>query len=102
MLENNVLRLPAFYFSMQSDITLYEFNSLTKNEKVEVLCECAIYLCERPDAVFRVVLYQINNFYIEVKYDTINNCIIEFLLFTNTKLLEPYLKQIDISNILAA
>lgn len=87
---------------MQSGITLYEFNSLTKNEKVEVLCECAVYLGERPDAVFRIVLYQINNFYIEVKYDTLNNRIKEFQLFISTKLLEPYLKQIDISYILAA
>ena len=87
---------------MQSDITLYEFNSLTKNEKVEVLCECGVYLCERPDAVFRIVLYQINNFYVEVKYNTVHNRIIEFQLFTNTKMLEPYLRQIDISYLLAA
>lgn len=87
---------------MQSEITFYEFNSLTKNEKVEALCECAVFLCERPDAVFRIVLYQINNFYVEAKYDTVNNGIIEFQVSINTKLLEPYLKQIDISYILAA
>ncbi len=87
---------------MQNDITLYEFNSLTRNEKVEVLCECSVFLCERPDAVFRIVLYQISNFYVEVKYDSTNNTIMEFQIFINTKLLEPYLKQIDISYILAA
>ena len=87
---------------MQSDITFYEFNALSKNEKVEVLCECSVFLCERPHPAFRIVLYQINNFYVEVKYDTTNNSILEFQVFINTKLLDPYLEQIDISYILAA
>ena len=87
---------------MQSDISLYEFNCLSKKEKIEVLCEHSVCLCERPHAAFRIVLYQISNFYVEIKYHKLNNCIAEFQLFTNTKLLEPYLKQIDISYVLAA
>ena len=87
---------------MQGAPTLYEFNSFNKDEKVQVLCEFAVYLCERPDANYRIVLYQISNFYVEVKYDTQKNKILEFQLFINTKLLEPYLKQIDISYLLAA
>jgi hypothetical protein len=87
---------------MQGDITLYEFNCLTKKEKIEVLCEFSVCLCERPDAKFRIVLYHLNNFYVEIKYDRRNNRIAEFQIFTSTKLLEPYLEQIDISYVLAA
>jgi len=87
---------------MQSDISLYEFNCLSKKEKIEVLCEHSVCLCERPHAEYRIVLYQISNFYVEIKYYKLNNTIAEFQLFKNTKLLEPYLTQIDISYLLAA
>ena len=87
---------------MQSDITFYEFNSFTRKEKIEVLCEYSVFLCERPHATFRIVLYQISNFYVEIKYNKQNNTIAEFQIFINTKMLEPYLNQIDISYILAA
>ena len=87
---------------MQNDITLFEFSCLTKKEKIEVLCEHSVCLCERPHAAFRIVLYQINNFYVEIKYHKLNNSIAEFQLFKNTRMLEPYLTQIDISYILAA
>ena len=84
---------------MINEITLYEFNSLTKKEKAEALCEYAVYLLERPDPVFRIALYQVHNFYVEVKYDMVRNAIAEFQLFNTTKLLEPYLSQIDISSL---
>lgn len=81
---------------MDTNITLYEFNALSKNEKAEVLCECAIFLCERPDPEFRIALYCMQHFYVEVKYNMVNNSIVEFQLFTGTRMLEPYLSQIDI------
>ncbi|MEO6456598.1 MAG: hypothetical protein ABIN97_21160 [Ginsengibacter sp.] len=84
-----------------NEITLYEFNSLTKKEKAEALCEFAVFLLERPDPVFRIALYQVHNFYVEVKYDKLKNAIAEFQLFTTTKLVEPYLHQIDISSLIA-
>jgi hypothetical protein len=87
---------------MQSDISLYEFSRLSKKEKIEVLCEFSVCLCERPDAAFRIVLYQLSNFYVEIKYHKRNNSIAEFQSFTSTKLLEPFLAQIDISFLLAA
>ena len=87
---------------MQSDLTLYEFNSFTKNEKVKALCNHGAYLSERTVETLRIVLYQLSSFYVEVKYDTESNKIVEFQVFINTIMLEPYLEQIDISNLLAA
>ncbi|MEO6329425.1 MAG: hypothetical protein ABIO55_10845 [Ginsengibacter sp.] len=86
--------------NMVNEITLYEFNALTKKEKAEVLCEYAVFLLERPDPLFRIALYQVYNFYVEVKYDISKNAIAEFQLFTTTKLLAPYLHQIDISSLI--
>lgn len=87
-------------YSMVPEITLYEFNSLTKMEKTEVLSGFGVFLMEREEPEFRISLFQIHNFYIEVKYSIAKNSIVEFQLFTSTKLLEPYLDQIDISSLL--
>jgi len=87
---------------MLSDITLFDFQFFTKKEKLEALCEYAVHLCERPDKELRIVLYQINNFYVEVTYKKPDNTIVEFQTSMNTKLVEPYLKQIDISYLIAA
>jgi hypothetical protein len=87
---------------MLSDITLFDFQFFTKKEKLEALCEYAVQLCERPHEELRIVLYQINNFYVEVLYSKVNNSVVEFQSSINTKLVEPYLKQIDISYLITA
>ena len=86
---------------MINEITLYEFNCLTKREKTEVLCEYGEYLMERPDPVYRIASYHLYNFYVEIKYDVARNDIAEFQIFTNIKLLEPYLPHIDISSLIS-
>jgi len=81
------------------DITLYEFNSLNEFEKGTVLWEYVVHLTQRFDGDIGYSLYQLNNFYLEVMYIGGINAITKFTSFsTNTKL-EPYLLDIDISNI---
>ena len=83
------------------DITLYEFNLLSQFDKGEVLYEHGVHISERRDAEFGYVLYQLNNFYVEVKYSNEQNKIIKLNVFSTTTNLEPYLNGIDISNILS-
>ena len=87
---------------MLNDITLFDFQFFSKMEKLEALCEYAVHLCERPHKELRIVLYQINNFYVEVRYSKPDNTVIEFQTSMSTKLVEPYLQQIDISYLIAA
>jgi len=87
---------------LSGDITLFDFQFFSKKEKLEALCEYAVHLCERPHKDLRIVLYQINNFYVEVTYSKLNNTVLEFQSSMNTKLVEPYLKQIDITYLITA
>lgn len=81
------------------DISLYEFNSLDEHEKGAVLWEYGEFLMQRFDLDIGYSLYQLNNFYVEVEYNGDQNKISKFTSFsTNTKL-EPYLENIDISEI---
>jgi len=84
---------------MLEDITLYEFNSLAEFEKAECLWEYGVHVSERFDDTYGYILYQINNFYVEAKYDCQNNTIVKFTSFSTTTKLEPYLSDIDINDL---
>lgn len=49
--------------------------------------------------VKRILLYKLEDFFIEVFYDFKNNRIVIVRPFNSTDLLEPYLEKIDISDI---
>ena len=83
------------------DIKLYQFKLLSLFDKGEVLYEHGVHISERKDAEFGYVLYQLNNFYVEVKYSIEGNKIMSLNVFSTTTELEPYLPNIDISNMLS-
>ena len=51
---------------MLRDITLYEFNSLNDNEKYEAIMEYATYVADRIEDQYKILLYQFENFYVEL------------------------------------
>ncbi len=51
---------------MLRDITLYEFNSLNDNEKHEAIMEYAVFVADRIENHCKVLLYQFDNFYVEL------------------------------------
>ena len=81
------------------DITLYEFNSLNEFEKGAALWEYGVHVSERFDRECGYSLYQLNDFYVEVKYHSIENDITIFFYFSNTSRLEPYLSNININEL---
>ena len=84
---------------MLSDITLYEFNSLDGLEKIEALGKYGELVAHRFDGDFKFMLYQISDFYVEIKYITEGNVFKELKTFKTTELLEFYLKEINIDNL---
>lgn len=66
------------------DISLYEFNALNEFDKGEVLFKHGEHLTERFDEVYGFSLYQLNNFYVEVKYNGGLNAITNFTSFSTT------------------
>jgi len=79
------------------NITLYEFNSLNEFEKGAALWEYGVHVSERFDQECGYSLYQLNNFYVEVKYKGDINALTKFTAFSTYTKLEPYLRNIDIS-----
>ena len=82
------------------DITLYEFNALNDFDKGEALWEYGVHLSERFDDLCGYLLYQINDFYVEVTYNVDANQISKFTSFKTETKLQPYLNKIDISDLL--
>ena len=76
------------------------FNSLKNFEKIEVLVKYAQIVACRFEGDFKFMLYQLNDFYIELKYTTEGNIFVRLRTFKSTDLLGKYLSQINIQNIL--
>jgi hypothetical protein len=57
----------------------------------------AVCISGRSDNQHMILLYQLNNFYIEVYYHKKYNYISDFHAFEDTDQLEPYLRKIEIS-----
>jgi len=86
---------------MLKDITLYEFNSLDELEKIEALGEYGELIAHRFEGAFKFMLYQINDFYVQLKYITEGNIFKELQSFKTTDLLNMYLKDINIDDLKA-
>lgn len=81
-----------FYFVC---MTLYEFNLLDEMEQAEILWN-APCIDGREDAEHKILLYQVDRFYVEVYYHKEYNVIRKFMSFESTDQLEPYLQKIDL------
>ena len=81
-------------------MVLEHFNSLTKYEQQDLLLKQGIYVAERFDGPFRIMLYQLDGFYVEVYFFNLYNKVAYFLGYDTTDVLEPYLAQIDVSDVL--
>ncbi len=81
-------------------MTLYQFNLLDKMEQAEVLWDKAVMVSDRSDETYKYVLYQLDNFYVEVKYHIEYNVIHGLRSFSSTgEPLSPYLNKINISEL---
>ena len=77
-------------------MTLYEYNGLDVEQRAEILWDKGVYLATRQEKEFRILLYQIDGFYVEVWYNTNKNAISRLKSFRSTNPLDPYLRDIEI------
>jgi hypothetical protein len=80
-------------------MTLQEFKHLKHNNKTETIWEKGEHIASRIDGVYSVTLWQLGLFYVEIYFDILHSRITAFESFENLQRLEPYLKQIDISDL---
>jgi hypothetical protein len=79
------------------DIT--DFNFMDGIAKTEVLASEGVFLAERNDGCFRISLYQVKDFYVEIYYHKTRFFYICIRSFTESSELYPYLQDIDISEV---
>jgi hypothetical protein len=77
-------------------MTIYEFLALDEIEQAEAVW-AGVMIADRIEGEHRLILYQLDSFYIEIWYNMEDNEIQKVRSFENTEQLQPYLSQIDIS-----
>jgi len=80
-------------------MTNYQFNALSENKKALAVWD-GTFIGNREDDEHNILLYQIDSFYVEVYHHKELNEISRFRAFTTTTLLDPYLSQIDLLQLL--
>jgi len=81
-------------------MTLYEFKALSMNEQAETTWHQGVLLGFREQDDRHMVLYRIDNFFVEIQYHTLQNEITHIVSFISDEPLKPYLDKIDISTLL--
>jgi hypothetical protein len=81
-------------------MTLYQYKALQEKEQAEVLWECGVHLGERSYEDHKILLYQIEDFYVEVFYHQEQNRLVRLRSFRNVDQLRPYLERMDITQLL--
>lgn len=79
-------------------MTLYEYKLLKDHDQYQELWQSGEHISERDEDEYRYVLYQMFSFYVELKYDKVENEIVAKKVFSTTTQLEPYLNKINIPN----
>ena len=80
-------------------MTIYEFIELDLHEKTEVAWN-ATFIADRIEQGDNVLLFSLDDFFIEIFYNVKDNEIITIRPFKNSRLFEPYSEGVDISSLL--
>ncbi len=81
-------------------MTLAQFNKLSIEQQQRAVLINGVFLAERKDPPLRMMLYDMENFYVEVFFLSRYNKVAWFNGFQSTNKLEPYLQKIDITSVL--
>ena len=80
-------------------MTLYQYKLLNKDEQYKVLWDKGVFIDQRISVSYNFQLYQIEGFYVELKYNREENKIVGLKSFISTEPLEPYLRKIKLDDI---
>jgi hypothetical protein len=80
-------------------MTLNEYKALRKEEKYSNLRDKAVQLMIIQNAEFAFTLFQIDDFYVEVKYNRRRDKIEYLKVLEDLNLLQPYLLEIELSEL---
>ena len=78
-------------------MTLYQYNDLDEAEQHEAIWEHGVHIGERIEGEYKIILYQIFSFYVELRYHIEHNVLKGARSFSSTEQLKPYTDKIDIN-----
>ena len=78
---------------------MHEFLLLPEQDQIEILYQNGVYIGKRKEAFSIILLYQFESFYVEVFYRKYRSHIKRLHCFESTELLDTYLEQIDVENL---
>ncbi len=81
-------------------MTLNQFNLLNEDDQACAIWQRGVLIATRASGSCRVLLYQIEGFYVEVFYQPQYHVITKFKSFASTDALDPYFGQISLSGLL--
>ena len=85
-------------------MTLIQFDQKNENEQRRVIKSRGVFVGSRMKGENKILLYQVDAFYIELFYDRFEQIQVPIRLlrsFEGVESLDPYLKKIDIKMLLA-
>lgn len=79
---------------------MYQFNCMDEVRQIELLWSAGVLVGSRQEGFYKILLYQIDSFYVEVFYQYFQGKMVKVKSFTDTDQLEPYLNAINIAFLL--
>lgn len=76
-------------------MTLDDFNLLDEIDQIDLIIN-SVCVGGRDEGVYKVLLFQVLHFYVEVFFHKHQRYITKFLAFENTDDLEPYLQKMQL------
>jgi len=80
-------------------MTIEDFELMNGTEKMQTLAEQSVFLAQRMEGCFKISLYQLEGFYIEIYFHLSQFCYKSVRVFSDTSELSPYLETVDISGL---
>ncbi len=73
-------------------ITLYDFNGLDEKGKGDVVFSQGTFIDDRAEGEYKVQLYRVHGFYVEVYYHAVRNSVDRYRAFITANQLGAYIK----------
>ncbi len=80
-------------------MTITDFTTLTLPDQLEFLYAEGVYLSKRKTADETVILYQLNQLYVEIFYKEYRRLVSKIICSNSTDILYPYLENIHIDDL---
>ena len=80
---------------------MYQFNCLDEVKQIELLWSAGVLIGSRQEGSHKILLYQINAFYVEVFYQYFQGKMVKIKSFSYIDQLDPYLSSINITSLLS-